>query len=231
MGRGGAAVFPRAELAASLAQGVARLAERHPDEPRLVSLADSPRQERLLDWLALLHRWNQAHNLTSVRSPAQMVVRHLLDCLVILPWVRGGQPLLDVGSGPGLPGAVLAIADPQLSVTLVDSNLKMTRFAELAAMQLGLGNIDCLRTRVEEMEDQRTWPQVVSRAFASLEDFLALAGPRCAPGGRMLAMKGRRSEALPQSLPPGWQVEEVVALNVPFLDAERHLVIIRKEEI
>ncbi|MFP4272008.1 MAG: 16S rRNA (guanine(527)-N(7))-methyltransferase RsmG [Halothiobacillaceae bacterium] len=221
--------FARAELQALLVRGIEQLAGRHREDARLAALTDAPRLERMLDWLALLHRWNRAHNLTSVRCPEDMVVRHLLDCLAILPWVQGRAPLLDVGAGPGLPGAVLAIADPDLPVTLVDSNLKMTRFAELAALQLGLENLVCHRGRVEQMSGQ--WPQVVSRAFASLDDFLLLAGPRCAPGGRMLAMKGRRDEAVPGGgLPTGWRLEERVPLAVPFLDAERQLVIIRKEE-
>jgi len=213
-------------LRGKLESGLQQLAEQS-DRPEVFEGACSNHTlERLLAWLALLVKWNRAYNLTAVRDPNEMVVRHLLDCLAVLPHIEAGE-LLDVGAGPGLPGAVLAIARPDLSVTLVDSNLKMTRFAELAALELKLDNLRVRRSRVETLGGPE-YRQIISRAFASLEDFLKLAGSLCAPGGRMLAMKGRCDQQELAVIRSPWRLESILPLSVPFLEGQRHLVIIRR---
>lgn len=178
-------------------------------------------------YLDLLSRWNRAYNLTAVREPAEMVAKHLNDSLAVLPYVHG-TTVLDVGTGAGLPGLVLAMADPRLEVTLLDSNGKKTRFCEYAIDALGVDNARVVQSRVEDYRPGGAFDTVVSRAFASVPDFVRAAGALCAPDGRMLAMKGARPDDELAALPPGWVVEAVHALDVPGLEAERHLAVLRK---
>src|SRR5579875_1371563 len=144
--------------------------------------------ERLLDYQALLERWNGAYNLTAVRDPAEMVTRHLLDSLAILPFVAGAS-LADLGTGPGLPGIPLAIAAPGRQVLLVDSNGKKVRFLREAIRALRLEGVRAVQSRVEQVDGQ--FDCITARAFASLPDMLAWGGHLLAPAGRWLAMKGR----------------------------------------
>ena len=174
-------------------------------------------------YLALLERWNRAYNLTAVRDPDAMVVRHLLDSLSILPWIEGPR-VLDVGSGAGLPGIPLAIARPALTFCLLDSNGKRTRFLNQAAAELQLPNVHVLRARVEDYHPNSLFNSVVSRAFATLADLLANAGRLCAPDGRLLAMKGVFPDDELARLPPGYALVGVYPLHVPHLEAERCLV-------
>lgn len=178
----------------------------------------------LLDYLALLERWNRSVNLTAVRDPAQMVPRHLLDCLAVAPWV-GGPSLLDVGSGAGLPGLVLAVARPELRVTLLDSARKRTRFLLHARERLGLAGVEVVRARLEELDPGRRFDCVIARASLPLPQLLEQAAGRLAPGGRLLAMLGRAPAPAPAA-PAGLRLE-VVPLRVPGLDAERHLAVLR----
>ncbi|HXH04653.1 MAG TPA: 16S rRNA (guanine(527)-N(7))-methyltransferase RsmG [Candidatus Competibacteraceae bacterium] len=178
---------------------------------------------RLAAYIALLARWNRAYNLTAVREPAEMVGKHILDSLAILPWLQG-PTVLDVGSGAGLPGIPLAIARPDLAFTLLDSSGKRTRFMEQAVTELGLVNVHVVWSRVEDYRPEAAFACVVSRAFASLADMLVLAGRLCAAGGCLLAMKGQRPEDELRTLPPGYRLLGVEPLAVPGLDAERCLV-------
>lgn len=178
---------------------------------------------RLAAYLALLERWNRAYNLTAVREPEAMVVRHLLDSLSILPWLAGPR-VLDVGSGAGLPGIPLAIARPEYTFCLLDSNGKRTRFLTQAAAELQLANVSVVRSRVEDYRPAALFNSVVSRAFATLADLVADAGRLCAPEGRLLAMKGVFPDDELARLPPAYRLVGVYPLQVPHLDAERHLV-------
>ena len=180
---------------------------------------------RLLDYVDLLERWNAAYNLTAVRDPAEMVTRHLVDSLAILPFVSGAT-LADLGSGAGLPGIPLAIAAPERETLLVDSNGKKARFLREAVRRLDLKHVRVAESRVEDVEG--TFDCITARAFASLADMLGWGGHLLAPGGVWLAMKGRIAEDELDAVPAGFRVGKVVALNVPGLDAERHLVILKR---
>ncbi len=177
---------------------------------------------QLIAYLALLTKWNRVYNLTAVRDPAEMVVKHLLDSLAIVPHVVGPR-VLDVGSGGGLPGIPLAIARPELAVTLLDTNGKKTRFMTQAVTELGLSNGSVVHSRVEQFTPATPFDTITSRAFASLADFVTGSAHLLAPHGYLLAMKGARPEAELAALPSGWRYE-VVLLAVPGLDALRHLV-------
>jgi len=179
--------------------------------------------ERLAAYLALLERWNRAYNLTAVRDPDAMVIRHLLDSLSVLPWIEGPR-VLDVGSGAGLPGIPLAVAHPGLAFCLLDSNGKRTRFLTQAVAELRLTNVEVVRSRVEDYQPPSLFNSVVSRAFATLAELLASAGRLCAPTGRLLAMKGVFPDDELARLPTGYVLAGVYPLHVPNLEAERHLV-------
>ncbi len=181
-------------------------------------------QQKLLAFRDLLLKWNKIYNLTALRDPQQAISHHLLDSLVILPHVGAGS-LLDVGSGGGLPGIPLAIARPELAVTMVDTVQKKATFLQQAAIELGLKNVAVHHARVEEMSGQ--YAQISSRAFAELALFVSLTRHLLAPGGRWLAMKGVRPDAEINALPADIQVEAVIPLTVPGLAAERHLIILK----
>ncbi|MCG6965412.1 MAG: 16S rRNA (guanine(527)-N(7))-methyltransferase RsmG [Chromatiaceae bacterium] len=185
----------------------------------------SQQQDALLGYLALLARWNRAYNLTAVRDPAVMVRRQLLDSLALLPWVERG-PVLDVGTGAGLPGIPLAIARPQLDFSLLDSNGKKTRFVQQAVAELGLPNVEVINGRVEQLERPGHYALITSRAFATLATMLKATGPLLAADGAWLAMKGVNPQAELAALPPG-MAAEVLELRVPGEVGERHLVIVR----
>ncbi len=177
---------------------------------------------RMLEYLDLLVRWNRVYNLTAVRDPDEMVTRHLLDALAVAPWLEGSR-LLDVGTGAGLPGIVLAIARPELEVVLLDSSAKRTRFCVHAAGALALANVQVVTARVEAHRDPAAFPCIVSRAVAPLAELLAACRHLLADGGVVLAMKGRDPAAEIAAL-GGAGLAEVVVLEVPGLAAERHLV-------
>lgn len=181
-----------------------------------------PKVDAFLD---LLQKWNKAYNLTAVRDRDQMVSRHAWDSLSTRPFIHG-KSLLDVGSGAGLPGLVLAIVDPALEVTVLDSNGKKVRFCEHAIAALGLTNAKAVQERVESYRPGATFDTVVSRAFATVAEFVEQAGHLCAEGGVMLAMKGANPAAELAELPEDWQALAVHRVTVPGLDAERHIVVL-----
>jgi 16S rRNA (guanine527-N7)-methyltransferase len=180
------------------------------------------RFERYLD---LLEKWNRVYNLTAIRSRERMVTHHLLDSLAIVPHVKGPR-VLDVGSGAGLPGIPLAIANAELRVTLLDSNHKKAAFLHQAVAELGLKNAAVEAERVESWQTGARFETIVSRAFSELGEFVAAAGRLLAPGGIIAAMKGVHPVEEIERMPGGFQVVTVVKLAVPELDAERHLVIV-----
>jgi 16S rRNA (guanine527-N7)-methyltransferase len=185
--------------------------------------ADAPR--RLLEYVRLLARWNRAYNLTAVRDPADMISRHLLDSLVIVPYLTGRR-IIDIGTGAGLPGIPLAIARPELAFTLLDANAKKTRFVTQAVGALGLKNVEVVQARAENYRPAQKFDTLVARAFASIADMLAGARHLCAADGRVLAMKGTYPEEEMAAIPAEFVVQEVVALAVPGLAAARHLIIL-----
>jgi len=184
--------------------------------------------QRISAYIHLLAKWNRTYNLTAVRNLEDMRVRHVLDALAVRPWVKSAGRLVDVGSGPGIPGILLALADETLGVTLIDSNLKMTRFAEAAVRELAIENVTVLRSRVEEVPAS-SFDQAISRAFASTADFLRLTDHLVRPGGEWLAMKGRLDEREQQAVADGFICRETIPLSVPALDAARHLLIYQRE--
>ncbi len=192
-----------------------------------LGLVVSDRQRHdLLALVGLLHKWNRAYNLTAVRSPEEMVSRHLLDSAAVLPHVSGST-LLDVGAGAGFPGLVLAILKPDLAVTLLDSNGKKVRFQRQAVMELGLTNVTPTQARVETFEGQ--FDQLISRAFASLEDFMGLTGHLLSPGGQWLAMKGPAVEDELAVLSEAVALVSRHVLAVPFAEGNRQLVILERQ--
>jgi 16S rRNA (guanine527-N7)-methyltransferase len=181
--------------------------------------------EPLLAYLALLDRWNRTYNLTAIRHPREMVSRHLLDSLAMHPYVQAGT-LADLGTGAGLPGIPLAIAQPALQVTLVESNGKKARFMREALRTLGLDNARVAEARIEALDRPGAFDAITARALATLPLILELGGDLLAPGGTLLAMKGAVPIDEIAALPAGWQVERIEPLQVPGLAAERHLVVV-----
>lgn len=190
-----------------------------------MGIAVTPEQQaKLLEYLALLHKWNSVFNLTAIRQPEQMVSNHLLDSLAVLPYLWP-QRWLDVGCGGGLPGLVLAVMRPEWSFTLMDSNSKKTGFVQQAAIELGLRNVEVRCGRVEQWQAEQKFDGIISRAFAEVSDFVSLTGHLLADGGRWAAMKGAPEQELAK-LPKGIEVEKVITLHVPKLEAARSLVVL-----
>ena len=184
-------------------------------------------QEKLLAYLALLYKWNKTYSLTALREQDKAVSHHLLDSLSILPFVPDSS-LLDVGSGGGMPGIPLAIVCPDLRVTLLDSNSKKTAFLQQTAIELGLNNVSVHGGRVEQYHPEGGFAAITSRAFAELADFVSLSRHLLAPEGCWLAMKGVWPRDEIDRLPGNVHVAAVHALTVPGVDAERHLVVMRR---
>lgn len=181
----------------------------------------------LAAYMALLLHWNRAYNLTALTDPVQMITHHLLDSLAVRPWLQGSR-IADIGSGAGFPGIPLAIADPGLSVVLVDAVGKKVRFQKQVILELGLAQVSAVQARVENYRPERPFDTVISRAFAATREFVAVAGHLAGPGGRLLAMKGRDPAAELSDLPAPWQVTAVHPVTVPGLSAARHLVELRR---
>lgn len=186
--------------------------------------------ERLLAYAALLKKWNRVYNLSAIRRSEDVLTHHLLDSLAILPHLPAALSLADVGSGAGLPGLVLAIVQPELQLHSIEAVDKKASFQQQVKIELGLDNVHIYRRRVEELgADELPGGAVqglVSRAFASLADFIACAGHLLAADGLCYAMKGQDASAELAALPPGWALRAEHELQVPGLDAERRLLLI-----
>lgn len=187
-------------------------------------------EARLLAFLDLLQRWNRAYNLTNISDPAGMVTKHLLDSLAVSPFLEGPH-IVDVGSGAGLPGIPLAVACPEKHFVLLDANGKKTRFIQQAVMELGLENVEVVRSRCEAYHSTRCFETVLCRAFAQLDEILRLTAHLCCAGGVFLVMKGKLHEIELRCVPPEYGVEKMIALQVPGLAAARHLLCIRRPSL
>jgi 16S rRNA (guanine527-N7)-methyltransferase len=212
----------RDEFSALLNEGAAKL-----------TISLSTRQiDKLLDYLALLVKWNSVYNLTSVRDPQQMVIQHLLDAMSALFAFKGAKKVLDVGTGGGLPGIVIAIwameAEPDMQVHLIDTVKKKTAFLTQVKAELGLEQVTVHSGHVEKLARENTFDVITSRAFAELIDFVKLSGHLLEQDGSMIALKGKMPEEEIQRLPLAWRVEKIESLTVPGMQAERHLVWIKK---
>lgn len=186
---------------------------------------------RLLDYLALLQRWNGAYNLTAIRDPREMLIKHLFDSLAMHRFVGADaqvRSLADLGTGPGLPGIPLAIVNPELHVALVESNGKKARFLREAVRALGLANARVLESRAEQVAEPGAFAAITARALDRLAGIIAVGGHLLAPDGRLLAMKAARIDEEAAELPAGWRVLAVHPLTVPGLDAPRHLVVVAR---
>ncbi len=193
-----------------------------------ISLPDLQKQQ-LVGYVGLLDKWNKAYNLTSVRNPDDMLVRHILDSIVVEPHLQGSR-FIDVGTGPGLPGIPLAIVRPDAHFTLLDSLGKRVRFLRQVQHELKLDNVTPVQSRVEDFPAEPPFDGVISRAFASLSDMINWCHHLPGVNGRFYALKGQRPDDELQSLPAGVEVEEIVRLSVPQLEGERHLVIIHPKK-
>ena len=189
-----------------------------------ISLSDQ-QKEQLVGYVSMLHKWNKAYNLTSVRDPEQMLIRHILDSIVVEPHLVG-ERFIDVGTGPGLPGIPLAIVRPQAHFTLLDSLGKRVRFLKQVQHELKLENVTPVQSRVEDFPAEPPFDGVISRAFASLTDMVSWCHHLPGGNGRFYALKGILPHDEIAALPAGFNVEKVCPLSVPTLTGERHLVII-----
>jgi len=212
--------FDRPALSQVLASGIKELQ---------LNLSEQ-QHEKLLDYLALLFKWNAVYNLTSVRDPMQMVTLHMLDSLTAVPAFDEAVRVLDVGAGGGLPGIVLAIARPDMLVSLIDTVHKKTAFLTQVKAELGLSNVTVYTAKVQELEVSDKFDVITSRAFADLSDFVNWSGHLLAEGGRFIALKGTAPPEEQERLPVEWKVTELRPLQVPGLQAERHLVFIAKTD-
>lgn len=209
-------------IAQMLRHGVAELGQTLPDGA----------EQKLLSFLELLRHWNRTINLTAVREIDDMVAAHLLDSLAIRPWLAG-ERILDVGSGAGLPGIPLAIAEPHRSFVLLDSAAKRCRFLTQAVVELGLANVRVENRRVEDYlvssDEGPSFSTITTRAFSSLDKFVAAAGNLLADRGSLLAMKGKMPQDELDELPNGWRLKHAEKLVIPGLAAERHLLILGRQ--
>ena len=194
-----------------------------------LNLNCSPQQlEKLLQYLELLQRWNKAFNLTAIRDPLQMVRLHLLDSLAIHPYIQEVKSIIDVGTGPGLPGIPLAILNPEINFTLLDSNGKKTRFLFQAINELKLINASEINHRVEAYKPRQLYDAVISRAFSAISDMLNQCDHLISDHGCFLAMKGKKPDSELSEMTKAYKVVDLVELKVPLIDSERHLIKIIK---
>jgi len=195
--------------------------------PELGIPADEELVAAFAGFLRLLAEWNGKFNLTGIREPEAMVSLHILDSLTARPFLHG-ERIVDVGCGAGLPGLPLALVDrraaPARDFTLVDGTLKKIRFVQQAIADLGLANAEALHTRIEDHKPVPLYDTVICRALSSLPDFIRRAGPVVAPGGQLLAMKGKLPADEIAALPKGWRAAAVTPVKIPGVDAERHIV-------
>ncbi|MGY6518684.1 MAG: 16S rRNA (guanine(527)-N(7))-methyltransferase RsmG [Lysobacteraceae bacterium] len=198
------------------------------DGLRRLGLDDPGLSARLLDYLGLLVQWNRTYNLTAIRDPREMLVKHLLDSLAMHRHVGPGR-LADLGAGAGLPGIPLALAVPGLEVTLVESAGKKARFMREVKRRLGIEAIEVVEGRAEALDRPGHYDCLVARALGTLAMILDIGGHLLAPAGRLLAMKGAIPHEEIAALPPGWAVSAIEPLTVPGLAAERHLLVVTRQ--
>ncbi len=190
---------------------------------------DANQQQKLLHYVTLIAKWNKVYNLTAVRDPEAMITQHLLDSLTVLPRIAGPR-LIDIGCGAGLPGIPLAIARPDWKIALLDSNHKKATFLRQASLELALTNIEVVCARVEEYRPEQKFDAAISRAFSDLGEFARLSAHLLTKDGKLCAMKGVYPHDEMGRLPPQIQVQEVIPLSVPGMDASRHLVTMGVEQ-
>jgi len=195
----------------------------------LVLSLPSAAPARMIRYLELLQKWNQVYNLTAIRDLPSMVSQHLLDSLSVLPHLPVAGSLADIGSGAGLPGIPLALARPQLEVTLVETVSKKASFLQQAKTELELTNVSIHCGRVEAWATTQVFNALISRAFSDLATFLRLAGHLLGVGGRLFAMKGALTQHELDEVPPGWALLGTPQLHVPGLAAQRHLIILERQ--
>nr|WP_216660508.1 16S rRNA (guanine(527)-N(7))-methyltransferase RsmG [Brenneria sp. hezel4-2-4] len=184
-------------------------------------------KDLLIQYVEMLNKWNKAYNLTSVREPRQMLIRHIMDSIVVEPYLQG-QRFIDVGTGPGLPGIPLAIVRPSAHFTLLDSLGKRVRFLRQVQHELQLENIFPVQSRVEDFPAEPPFDGIISRAFASLQDMVMWCHHLPArPSGRFYALKGMLPEDELKTLPEGVELEQAIRLSVPELEGERHLIVLK----
>lgn len=190
--------------------------------------ATAEQKKKLIDFVGMLNKWNKAYNLTSVRDPEAMLVRHIMDSLVVSKHLQG-ERFIDVGTGPGLPGIPLAIMNPNKTFVLLDSLGKRIRFQKQVAFELGIRNISSVESRVEAYQAEQQFDGVLSRAFASIQDMLSWCHHLPAENGLFYALKGQLNDEELQQMPSGFVIKEIIELKVPKLDEQRHLLKIIKE--
>ncbi|PIW60797.1 16S rRNA (guanine(527)-N(7))-methyltransferase RsmG [Shewanella sp. CG12_big_fil_rev_8_21_14_0_65_47_15] len=190
--------------------------------------ATAEQKKQLLDFVGMLNKWNKAYNLTSVRDPEAMLIRHIMDSLVVSEHLQG-ERFIDVGTGPGLPGIPLAIMNPDKTFVLLDSLGKRIRFQKQVAFELGIHNISSVESRVEAYQPEQKFDGVLSRAFASIQDMLTWCHHLPAENGQYYALKGQLNDEEMQQIPAGFVVKSIIELKVPKLDEQRHLLKIIKE--
>ena len=187
--------------------------------------------DKMIAYLLLLSKWNSVYNLTAIRDPKEMVKQHLLDSLSAVPAFVDAKNVLDVGAGGGLPGMMLAITYPETKISMIDTVSKKTAFLSQAKTELGLSNVTVHTGRVEALQVIEKFDVITSRAFSELCNFINWSGHLLADGGQFIAMKGVAPTQEIERLPDGWQVTGVQALSVPGLQAERHLVFVKKSPV
>ena len=185
-------------------------------------------KKQLIDFAGMLNKWNKAYNLTAVRDPEAMLIRHIMDSLVVSKHLQG-ERFIDVGTGPGLPGIPLAIMNPDKQFVLLDSLGKRIRFQKQVSFELSIHNISSVESRVEAYQPEQKFDGVLSRAFASIQDMLTWCHHLPAEHGQFYALKGQLNDEEMQHIPNGFAVKEVIELKVPKLDEQRHLLKIIKE--
>lgn len=209
------------DLEALLIDGLAEMQELPADQSLL--------KRQLLQYIALLVKWNATHNLTAVKTPEAMITRHLLDSLSVLPHISGPN-IVDVGSGGGFPGIPIALARPEWQITLVESNSKKAAFLKQTVLELNMPNVRVLHQRVEKVNLQEKINTVISRAFSSLSRFAQSSSLLCEKNPescRLVAMKGNFPDLELMQLPPEFAVERIIAITVPKLKAKRHLIVMK----
>jgi len=208
------------------------------DSAKIIGLELSENQaELLINYLELLVKWNKAYNLTAIRDPKEMLTKHLIDSLSIAPYIRMNKNklgedhnILDVGTGPGLPGIPMSILYPEIDFLLLDSNGKKTRFLTQCKIMLGLDNVQVFNGRVEEAAVGKKFDQILSRAFTALGNMVDLCAHLLADKGQFLAMKGLAPESEANDIPSTFEIKESIQLHVPGCVEQRHLIIIERAE-